>query len=337
MTEEKKKEQENQAKEAEESKQPEAEAPEAQEKKEQPKEAEVAPEPKAEAEEAPAEEKGADEPKTEEKAEVKQEAQEEKKEEAAKEDAVPAAEEEKEAEAVEHTIRGMVGKKLGMTQIFDNENNVLPVTVIEAGPCIVLETSEKSNKVTLGFDSIKESHVNKPRLGYFKKIGQKPFRIVKEVASTDSKTYSVGAEIKADVFKPGDYVDVTGTSIGKGFQGGMKKHGWGGGPAGHGSHHHRRVGSIGASADPSKTVRGFPMPGQMGNQQVTTQGLRVMEVDPQNNLLLVKGAIPGSKNGVVSINLSDKKEWKSLEEKKAVVKHKVNPMKQSKAKAKGKG
>jgi len=137
----------------------------------------------------------------------------------------------------------------------------------------------------------------------------------------------------ANVKKAGEYLDIIGKSIGKGFQGGMKRHGWSGGPAGHGSMHHRRVGSIGASADPSRTVRGRPMPGHMGSERVTVQGLRVMEVDTENNTVLVQGAVPGHKDGIIEMNRSQKKEYRSLEEKKAVVKHKVNPMKQSKAKA----
>jgi len=230
-------------------------------------------------------------------------------------------------------IRGLIGKKLGMTQIFDKEGNVIPVTVIEAGPCTVLELKESPLKVKLGFSSLKESKVNKPMAGYFKKAGVAPVKVINEFNSTENKDYKVGQELKADVFKAGDYVDVTGISIGKGFQGGMKRWGWSGGPGGHGSMHHRRVGSIGASADPSRTVRGRHMPGQMGGCQSTTQGLRVMEVDKDNNFILVKGAVPGHRNAVITINRSQKKEYQSLDEKKAVVIHKVNPMKQSKAQA----
>lgn len=240
------------------------------------------------------------------------------------------------AEPINHTIRGLVGRKLGMTQIFDKDGNVVPVTLVEAGPCTVLDVID-ANKVKIGFDHLKESRINKPNLGYFKKQGTKAFRVTKEFASTDNKEYTIGLEIRADLFKPGDYVDVTGISIGKGFQGGMKRHGWMGGPGGHGSNHHRRVGSIGASADPSRTIKGFPMPGRMGAERVTTQGLRVMRVEADKNLVLIKGSVPGCKNGIVSIRLSNKKAYKSLDEKVAVVKHKVNPMKQSKAKVKGKG
>jgi len=234
-------------------------------------------------------------------------------------------------------IRGLLGKKLGMTQIFDNEGNVIPVTVVEAGPCTVLELKESPVKVKLGFGAVKESHVNKAQLGFYKKIGVPPTGIVREFHSTDNAEYEVGQELKADFFKPGDFVDVTGTSIGKGFQGGMKRWNWSGGPAGHGSMHHRRVGSIGASADPARTLRGTNMPGQMGNKKSTVQGLRVVGVDTENNTILIKGAVPGHQNTIIAINRSRKKAFKSLDEKKEVIVHKVNPMKQSKAKAKGKG
>lgn len=168
-------------------------------------------------------------------------------------------------------IRGLLGKKLGMTQIFDKDGSVVPVTVVEAGPCTVLELKESPYKIKLGFGPVKESRVNKAQLGYFKKISVSPVRIVREFFSTENKNYKVGQEVKADCFKPGEYVDVTGTSIGKGFQGGMKRWHWSGGPAGHGSMHHRRVGSIGASADPSRTLRGTNMPGQMGDKKATVQ------------------------------------------------------------------
>jgi len=233
-------------------------------------------------------------------------------------------------------IKGLIGKKLGMTQVFDSEGNVIPVTVVAAGPCTVLELKESPVKVKLGFDKVKEARINKAQLGYFKKIGVDPSRVVQEFFSSDNKDYKVGQELKADVFKAGDFVDVTGTSIGKGFQGGMKRWHWSGGPGGHGSMHHRRVGSIGASADPSRTLRGTNMPGHMGNKRATVQGLRVMGVDPDNNTILIRGAVPGHPNAIVSINRSQKKAFKSLEEKKEFVVHKVNPMKQSKAKAKGK-
>jgi len=230
-------------------------------------------------------------------------------------------------------IRGLLGKKLGMTQIFDKEGNVVPVTVVEVGPCTVLELIETPTKVKLGYEPIKESRVNKPLAGMFKKVGVSPMRRIKEIPSTDNKDYEVGQEIKADFFKPGDYVNVQGTSIGKGFQGGMKRWNWKGGPGGHGSMHHRRVGSIGASATPSRTLRGFNMPGRMGGKTATVQGLRVMDVDVENNLILIGGPVPGASNSYLTICRSTKKAYRSLDEVKVATAHKVNPMKQSKAKA----
>ncbi len=230
-------------------------------------------------------------------------------------------------------IRGIMGKKVGMTQIFDNEGNVTPVTVVEAGPCTVLGLKERPAKVVLGFLPVKETRLRKPVLGFFKKSGVSPLKHIKEFTSTDNKDLKVGQEIKADLFKPGDFVDVSGTSIGKGFQGGMVRWNWSGGPAAHGSMHHRRVGSIGASSDPSRVYKGQHMPGHMGAETVTVQNLRVMRVDADNNIILVKGAVPGHKNGVVLINKSKKKAFRSLEEKNETVAIKRNPMKQSKAAA----
>jgi len=231
-------------------------------------------------------------------------------------------------------IRGIMGKKIGMTQIFDSEGNITPVTVVEAGPCTVLGLKDKPMKVVLGYETVKETRLQKPVLGFFKKIGQTPLKHVKEFESADNKDYKIGDQLKADLFKAGDFVDVTGTSIGKGFQGGMVRWNWNGGPAAHGSMHHRRVGSIGSSSDPSRVYKGQHMPGHMGMDTVTVQSLRVMRVDADQNLILVKGAVPGHKNGVVVINKSKKKVFRSLEEKKEpTTSVKKNPMKQSKAAA----
>ncbi len=230
-------------------------------------------------------------------------------------------------------VRGLLGKKVGMTQIFNKDGNVVPVTVIEAGPCKVLSIMDSPLKLKLGFEKIKESRVKKPEQGFFKKIKVEPLRSIREFESSDNKDYQVGKEIQTDIFKPGDYVDVSGISQGKGFQGGMKRWNWDGGPAGHGSMHHRRVGSIGASADPSRTLKGTHMPGHMGAGKVTVQNLRVMQIDVEKNLLLVEGAVPGHKNTLLTILRSKKKAYKSLDDKPALSGKKRNPMKQSKAKA----
>jgi len=227
-------------------------------------------------------------------------------------------------------LRGLLGKKLGMTQIFDKDGNVIPVTLVEAGPCTILELKEKPFKVMLGFEKAKVSRVTKPRLGFFKKINVEPLRVTCEFASTENKDYKVGQEVNSELFRTGDYIDVSGFSIGKGFQGGMKRHHWRGGGAGHGSMHHRRIGSVSTSADPSRVRKGKTMPGHMGDERVTVQGLRVMLVDPQKNLIAIKGAVPGGKNSILEIRLSNKRAHKSLDEVKAVIQHKVNPMKQAK-------
>lgn len=233
-------------------------------------------------------------------------------------------------------VRGLLGKKVGMTQIFDKDGNLIPVTVVEAGPCCVLGLKESLSKVTLGYDEVKETRLNKARLGFFKKNNLKPVKMVCEFEAPDLKDCQVGQLIKADLFRPGDFVDVTGTSIGKGFQGGMRRWHWGGGPGGHGSMHHRRIGSVASSTEPSRVFKGKTMPGHMGDERVTTQGLRVMGVDVEKNLLLIKGAVPGCKRNYLLINKSKKKAFKSLDEVKVVVARKINPMKQSKAKVKGK-
>lgn len=230
-------------------------------------------------------------------------------------------------------IRGLMGKKVGMTQIFDKEGNVIPVTVVEAGPCTILGLKDKPTKVVLGFLPTKESRLQKPVLGFLKKNGVGPLKHIKEFKSSDNKDYKIGQELKVDLFVAGEYVDVTGTSIGKGFQGGMVRWNWNGGPAAHGSMHHRRVGSIGASSDPSRVYRGQHMPGHMGMDTVTVQSLRVMRVEADSNLILIKGCVPGSKNGLVYINKSQKKAFRSFDEKIETVAFKRNPMKQSKAAA----
>lgn len=203
-------------------------------------------------------------------------------------------------------MTGLLGKKLGMTQVFADDGRLVSVTAIEAGPCPVLGIKDKS--IQLGFGEIKESKVNKPMLGWFKKIGTGPCRFIKEVVKDLSREYKLGEELKVDLFKAGDYVDVTGISIGKGFSGGMKRWGWHGGPKTRGSTSHRRVGSIGSSTSPGRVWKGHHMPGHMGVDRVTVQNLRVIKTDLENNLLLVEGAVPGHKNSYLIIKKAIKKQ-----------------------------
>lgn len=200
----------------------------------------------------------------------------------------------------------MLGKKAGMTQIFDTSGIAIPVTVIECGPVSVVQkkTIEQDSyqAVKVGFDEVKENKVNKPDMGQFKKAGTKPFRGLTEFRVEDTDAYTVGQEINvSDMFQVGDVVDVHGTSKGKGFQGNVKRHGQKGGHEDHGSKYHRQVGSMGASASPSHILKGKKMPGQMGNKNITVMNLDVVLVDGERNILCVKGAIPGSRGAVVAI------------------------------------
>ncbi|MFQ5681139.1 MAG: 50S ribosomal protein L3 [Candidatus Omnitrophota bacterium] len=193
----------------------------------------------------------------------------------------------------------LLGKKIGMTQIFDEQGNFVPVTLVEAGPCPILALRGKN--ILLGYGNRKESRVGKPALGFFKKVGVAPQEIIKEVRVEDLTRYKVKQELKVDEFKPGDFVDISGVSIGKGFQGGVRRWHWRGGPKTHGSTSHRRVGSIGASSDPSRVFKGQHMPGHMGARRTTTQNLKVVSVDLSENILAIKGAVPGHKNGLLVV------------------------------------
>jgi len=199
----------------------------------------------------------------------------------------------------------LLGKKIGMTQIFDENGNFVPVTVIEAGPCPVLRVNSKS--IQIAFEQTKESALKKPVLGIFKKLNITPCRIIKEVLRDPQKEYKVGEELKVDIFKEGDFVDVTGYSKGKGFQGGVKRWGWSGGPKTHGSMSHRRIGSIGSSTSPGRVWKGHHLPGHMGNRKITTQNLRLIKVLPEKNLLLIKGAVPGANNSYLIVKKAKKK------------------------------
>ncbi len=203
-------------------------------------------------------------------------------------------------------IQGILGKKLGMTQVFVADGRRIPVTVVEAGPCTVLQKKTESvdgyNALQVGFSEKKTHRVNKPMMGHFKKADQGAFACLRELDAVNVDDYNVGDQITCDsVFKAGDIVDVSGTSKGKGFQGVIKRWGFSGGRATHGSHFHRAPGSIGMSASPARVQRGKKMPGQMGNARVTMQNLEIVEVRPEQNLILVKGAIPGANQGLVVI------------------------------------
>jgi large subunit ribosomal protein L3 len=206
--------------------------------------------------------------------------------------------------------KGIIGKKLGMTQIFTEDGTRIPVTVVQAGPCIVTQKKLRDvdgySAVQIGFESVDAAKANKPILGHCTKSGHGVFRYLKEIKLTNADDLSMGDTLTVDQFLPGDYVDVTGTSIGKGFQGVIKRWNFKGGRASHGSRFHRAPGSIGASATPSRVFKNKKMPGQMGNEKVTIQGLQVVRVDSAENLLLIKGAIPGHKNNIVIIKQSIK-------------------------------
>ena len=206
---------------------------------------------------------------------------------------------------------GLLGKKIGMTQIFDPDGNHIPVTVLEVGPCTVLQTKKKETDgyqaVQLGFDSKKESKTTKAELGHFKKYKGTPKRFVREIRTENLEGLEPGKELDVNNFAVGDYVDVIGTSIGKGFQGVVKRHHFTGGERGHGSMFGRVAGSIGASSFPSRVVKGMRMPGQMGNERTTVQRIRVEKIDLENHLIVVHGAVPGPENGYIVIQEAVKK------------------------------
>ena len=201
-------------------------------------------------------------------------------------------------------MKGIVGRKLGMTQLFDEESGqVTPVTVIEAGPCPVVqlktEETDGYEAVQLAFDEVAERKVTKPRLGHLKKTNASPHRHLVEFRGTSEAV--LGEPVTVEVFEPGDKVKVTGISIGKGFAGTIKRHNFSRGPKTHGSHNIRKPGSIGSSATPSRVFKGMKMAGRMGGKRATQVGLTVHSVDPEHNLLMVKGPVPGPKNGFVEV------------------------------------
>lgn len=208
-------------------------------------------------------------------------------------------------------IDGILGKKLGMTQVFASDGTRVPVTVVEAGPCVVLQKKSEAkdgyDALQLGFGPKKTHRTNKPMMGHFKAAGKGAFYSLREVAAENPDEVNVGDEVLCDIFEAGEYVDVAGTSKGKGFQGVMKRWGFAGGRASHGSQFRRLPGAIGASADPARVFKGKKMAGQMGNEAVTVQNLQIVEVRPEQNLLLVRGALPGAKNDVVLVRRAIKK------------------------------
>ena len=204
-------------------------------------------------------------------------------------------------------MKGIIGRKVGMMQLFDETGKAIPVTVISAGPCKVTEirTQEKDGytAVQMGFGEVKENKVNKPVAGFYKKINVSPMKVLREFRANDTKGFEIGQEIKASIFEAGQYVDVVGTSIGKGFAGGIKRHHFNGGPKTHGSMSHRKPCSGGAT-DAARTIKGTRKPGHMGNERVTAQGLKVVRVDDEKNLIIVRGAVPGAKKGLLMIKES---------------------------------
>ncbi len=201
--------------------------------------------------------------------------------------------------------KAILGKKIGMTQFFRADGTMIPVTVIEAGPCPVVQKKTVANEgydsVQLGFAELRDKLANKPRKGHFAKANVKAMRYLREFRLEDAASYEVGQIVKADVFAEGDKVDVSATSKGHGFQGVVKRHGQGRGRMTHGSHFHRAPGSMSACSDPSRVFKTKNLPGHMGSEHVTVQNLEVVRVDAERNLLLIKGAVPGAKGGLVTV------------------------------------
>ena len=206
--------------------------------------------------------------------------------------------------------KGILGKKVGMTQYFTEAGELIPVTVVEVTPNVVLQLKTIENDgyeaVQLGFDDLREVLSNRPAKGHVAKANATPKRFIREFNNVELSEYEVGQEITVDVFKAGDIVDVTGTSKGKGFQGAIKRHGQSRGPMAHGSRYHRRPGSMGGASFPSRVFKGKALPGQMGRDRITIQNLEVVKVDAERNVILIKGNVPGSKKSLVEIKTAVK-------------------------------
>jgi len=201
--------------------------------------------------------------------------------------------------------KAILGRKLGMTQVWSEDDRLVPVTVVEAGPCVIsqIRTVERDGYTALQFayGDIKTGKANKPTAGHFAKAGSEPKKHVREVRVDDTDEYKIGDEVKADVFEVGDAISVTGTSKGKGFAGVIKRHNFQGGRATHGSHHHRTPGSIGQASTPSRVFKGKKMPGRMGGDTITVRNLEIVRIDVEQNLLIIKGAVPGGKGSILTI------------------------------------
>ena len=206
--------------------------------------------------------------------------------------------------------KGLIGKKIGMTQIFDESGKVIPVTVIEAGPCVVAQVktveTDGYQAVQLGFGDIKEKKLNKPTKGHFTKANVTPKKHLREFRLDSVEGITVGQELKADIFSAGDKLDIQGTSKGKGFQGVIKRHGQSRGPMGHGSMYHRRPGSMGPTSTPGRVFKGKKLPGHMGAQTISILNLEVVRVDLDKNVILVKGSVPGAKGAILKLKSSVK-------------------------------
>lgn len=202
-------------------------------------------------------------------------------------------------------MKNMIGKKVGMTQIFKEDGSIIPVTVVEAGPLTVVQKktveSDGYNAIQVGFSDVKERRINKPAKGHFDKADLEYKKYLKEFRVENADEYEIGQEIKVDVFQEGDLIDVTGTSKGKGTQGVIKRHGFGRGRETHGSKFHRAPGGMSAGTYPGRVFKGHKMAGRMGNEKVTIQNLEVVRVDADKNIILIKGAIPGPKKGIITI------------------------------------
>lgn len=206
---------------------------------------------------------------------------------------------------------GIIGKKIGMSQVFEQNGNMVPVTVVEAGPCQIVQvkTPEKDgySAVQLGFEKKPEKRVSKPMLGHFKSASAEPYRFLSEIRDFESEKSKIGDIISVDLFKIGDMVKVSGVTKGKGFQGVVKRYNFKGGPKTHGqSDRLRAPGSIGASAYPSRVIKGMKMAGRMGGDNKTVRGLSIVKIDKENNLLYIKGAVPGAQNGIVTIRRQER-------------------------------